>query len=75
MRTKPLHAGIARYLANTKPRLTVKEMGGVLVIGKASTVTRQLAHLANQHSFGPQDCFDNEPDYTPGISDFVLRGR
>ena len=71
---RPLNRAMARYLAAHKPRLTVKECGGVLVIGKASTVSRQLAQIANMHSFGPQDVLADEPDYTPGISDFVMRG-
>ena len=73
--TRPLNRGIARYLAANKPRLTVKEMGGVFVIGKPETISRQLAHLANQYSFAPQDVFADEPDYAPGVSDFVMRGK
>lgn len=71
---RKLHIGIERYLNAAHPFkacLTVKDTGNIRIIGKANTVSRQLADIANMHTLGNismQDVFENEPNYAQGLS-------
>lgn len=67
-----LHKSISRLLG--KHRLTIKETGGLLVIGKASTLSSQLDDIAAHHRLGTcpmqdfQDVDASRNDYLKGVS-------
>lgn len=51
--------------------LTLRQTGNIAIVGKAGTVSQQLAHIAAMHSYvmpRGQDIDPAAPDYNPQVS-------